>query len=45
MPIIAALIPTGVNDAIPNITKPICPTDENAINLFKSVCAKQAREP
>ena len=45
IPIIAAFIPIEVNDEIPSITNPICPTEEKAINLFKSVCAKQANEP
>ena len=45
IPIIAALIPMGVNVAIPSITKPMCPTEENAINLFRSVCARHAKDP
>ena len=45
IPIIAALIPIGVKDAIPSITKPIWPTDEKAIRRFKSVWAKQANDP
>ena len=43
--VFAALIPMGVNVAIPSITKPMCPTEENAINLFRSVCARHAKDP
>ncbi len=42
MPKIAALMPTVVRVAIPSITKPMWPTEENAIRRFRSFCARQA---
>jgi len=33
--------PQEVLDIIPAVNSPICPTDEYAINDFKSVCRKQ----
>ena len=45
MPKIAALIPVGVSVEMPSITKPMCPTEENAIRRFMSVWARQHSEP
>ena len=45
MPNTAALRPKLVSVAIPSMTKPMCETDENAINRFMSVCARQQSAP
>ena len=45
MPNTAAFTPNGVSVEIPNITNPMCATDENAIRRFMSVCAKQPNAP
>ena len=42
MPKIAAWIPIVVSVAMPSITNPMCPTDENAISRFRSFCARHA---
>ena len=44
MPKIAAWIPISVSVAMPSITKPMCPTDENAIRRFRSFWARHASE-
>jgi len=36
------LIPIGVSVAMPSITNPMCPTEENAIRRFRSRCARHA---
>jgi hypothetical protein len=41
----APLTPTGVSVAMPSSTKPMWPTLEYATSRFRSVCARQAREP
>jgi len=45
IPKIAALMPKVVSVEIPSITKPMCATDEKAINRFMSVCARQPSAP
>ena len=42
MPKIAAWMPIVVSVAIPSITNPMCPTEENAISRFRSFCARHA---
>ncbi len=42
IPKTAAWIPIVVSVAIPSITNPMCPTEENAISRFRSFCARQA---
>ena len=42
IPKMAALIPIGVRVAMASMTKPMWPTEENAINRFRSRCARQA---
>ena len=42
MPKIAAWMPIVVSVAMPSITKPMWPTDENAIRRFRSFCARHA---
>jgi hypothetical protein len=36
IPKMAALIPTSVRVAMPSITNPMCPTEENATSRFRS---------
>jgi hypothetical protein len=45
MPIMAALMPKLVSVAMPSMVKPMWDTDENAINRFMSVWARQAKAP
>ena len=45
IPMTAALMPASVRVEMASITKPMCPTDENAISRFMSVWARQASEP
>ena len=42
MPKIAAWIPIVVSVAMPSITNPMWPTEENAIRRFRSFCARHA---
>ena len=44
MPKIAALMPMLLSVAMPSITNPMWPTDENAISRFRSFWARQASE-
>ena len=43
MPKIAAWMPIVVSVAMPSMTKPMWPTELNAISRFKSFWARQAR--
>ena len=45
MPKIAALMPNSVSVEMPSMTKPMWATDENAINRFMSVWARQPSAP
>jgi len=40
----AALIPIVVRVAMPSITNPMWPTEENAIRRFRSFCARHASD-
>ncbi len=45
MPKIAALMPVGVSVAMPSITKPMWPTELNAMRRLRSLCARQHSAP
>ncbi len=45
IPMIEALMPMSVSVEMPSITKPMWPTEENAIRRFMSVWARHASEP